>query len=128
MPIAAPTCFKINGPGNSHASSPVKTATRDKNHLVVSVVFPPAAGATGGVVLVVSVVLPSLVCEVVVSVLFSVVPFRLSQPIVNPPSAAIIRCVPRAAGRPESPQSIPSRRLGHKGDSARSGELTIKPN
>ena len=67
--------------------------------VVVSVVFsdvlPPAPGVAGAVVVFVSVVvvvssvvLPSLVCEVVVSVLFSVVPFRLSQPIDTTPSVA----------------------------------------
>ena len=34
-------------------------------------------------------VLPSLLCVVVVTVLFSVVPFWLSQPMVNTPSAEI---------------------------------------
>src|SRR6478672_1652651 len=73
-----------------------------QNYLVVSVVVsvifltvvPPPAGVAGVVfvstVVVVSlVVLPSLVCDVFVSVLFSVVPFWLSQPMVNMPSTAI---------------------------------------
>ena len=75
-----------------------------QNYLVVSVVVsvifltvvPPPAGVAGVVVVFVStvvvislVVLPSLVCEVFVSVLFSVVPFWLSQPMVDMPSAAI---------------------------------------
>jgi len=54
-------------------------------------------GVTEGVVFVVSVVvvvvspttLPSLVCVVVVTVLFSLVPFWLSQPMVNTPNAEI---------------------------------------
>jgi len=54
-------------------------------------------GVTEGVVFVVSVVvvvvspttLPSLVCVVVVMVFFSLVPFWLSQPMVNTPGAAI---------------------------------------
>jgi hypothetical protein len=64
---------------------------------VVCSVVVPLPSAVGGVVdffvsvvFVVSVVLPSLVCEVFVSVLFSVV-LLLSQPIVNALSAAIIR-------------------------------------
>jgi hypothetical protein len=68
--------------------------------VVVSVVFltvvPPPSGVAGVVVVLVStvvvvllVVLPSLVCDVFVSVLFSVVPFWLSQPIVDMPSTAI---------------------------------------
>jgi len=68
--------------------------------VVVSVVFllvvPPPSGVAGVVVVFLSivvvvspVVLPSLVCDVFVSVLFSVVPFWLSQPMVNTPSTAI---------------------------------------
>ena len=71
-----------------------------QNYLVVSVVVsviflivvPPPAGVAGVVVVFVStvvVVLPSLVCDDFVSVLFSVVPFWLSQPMVNMPSTAI---------------------------------------
>ena len=41
------------------------------------------------VVVVSPVVLPSLVCVVFVSVLFWVVPFSLSQPMVTTPNAAI---------------------------------------
>jgi len=65
--------------------------------VVVSVVFSVALPPAGGVVVFVFVsfvvvslaVLPSLLCVVVVTVLFSLVPFWLSQPIVNMPSAAI---------------------------------------
>jgi hypothetical protein len=64
--------------------------------VVVSDVAPPPPGVAGLVVVFVStefvvppVVLPSLVWVVVVSVLFSVVPFWFSRPMVYPPSAAI---------------------------------------
>jgi hypothetical protein len=64
--------------------------------VVVSVVFvvvePSLFGTAGSVVVLVSsvvvapVVLPSLVCEVFVSVLYSVVPFWLPQPMVTRPN------------------------------------------
>jgi hypothetical protein len=65
--------------------------------VVVSVVFSVAVPPAEGVVVFVFVsfvvvslaVLPSLLCVVVVTVLFSVVPFWLSQPMVNTPSAEI---------------------------------------
>jgi hypothetical protein len=75
-----------------------------QNYLVVSVVVsvifltvvPPPSGVAGVVVVFVStvvvvslVVLPSRVCDDFVSVLFSVVPFWLSQPMVNMPNTAI---------------------------------------
>jgi hypothetical protein len=75
-----------------------KAVRSGKNYLVFSVVFsvvmPPAAGAVVFVfvsaeVVVAPVVSSPLVCVVVVWVLFSVVPFLVSQPMVNVPSAAI---------------------------------------
>jgi hypothetical protein len=81
----------------------VNPAIHDKYYLIVSVtvsvvffvVVPLPSGVDGVAVVCVSTVvdlsdvLPSLVCETFVSVLFSVVPFLVSQPMVNTPSAAI---------------------------------------
>ena len=67
--------------------------------VVFSVVLPPTSGVTGGVVVVVSVVVVfRLTCYLAVLGLscrrlgrFSLVPFLLSQPIANTPSAATKR-------------------------------------
>ena len=80
--------------GNGHTRDYLTVLVVSVVSVVFSVVMSPAAGVVAFVftsveVVVSPVILPSLVCVVVVSVFFWVVPFLLSQPMVNMPSAAI---------------------------------------